>query len=47
VLCNSTQANIELSHLNDVIEGDILVLKLRDDFWHPPSHMNLPRRDPN
>jgi hypothetical protein len=29
------------------MEGDILVLKLRDDFWQPPSTMNLPRRDPN
>jgi len=47
ILCNTTQPNLELQHLNDIIEGDVLVLKLRDDFWQVPSHINLPQRDPN
>ncbi len=39
VLVKSTDPTIELTGLDSVNEGEIIVLKLRNEEWRPPTSM--------
>jgi hypothetical protein len=39
VLVMSTEPSIELTGLDIVNEGEIIVLKLRNEEWRPPASM--------
>ena len=48
VLVKSTESTIELRNLDNVNEGDVLVLKNKNEEWLPPAHMvSQPKLEPN
>jgi len=47
VLVRTTEPNVELTQLDGVCEGEILVLKLRNEEWRPPASMLMtPKQEP-
>jgi len=36
VLVNATDPEFTLKHLDAIVDGDLLVLKMKNEIWNPP-----------
>ncbi len=36
VLVNATDPGFTLKHLDAIVDGDLLVLKMKNEIWNPP-----------
>lgn len=42
VLVNATDSGYNLKHLDAILDGDLLVLKMKNEDWNPPATLLLP-----
>ena len=47
VLVNATDPDFTLKHLDAVVDGDLLVLKMKNEVWNPPTNFLLPCLEEN
>ncbi len=36
VLVNATDPKFTLKHLDAIVDGDLLILKMKNEIWNPP-----------
>ncbi len=42
VLVNATDPEFTLKHLDAIVDGDLLVLKMKNEAWNPPANIIPP-----
>ena len=47
VLVIATDPGFTLKHLDAIVNGDLLVLKMKNEIWRPPVSLQLPHFEEN
>lgn len=42
VLVNATDPEFTLKHLDAIVDGDLLILKMKNEAWNPPANLIPP-----